>query len=279
VSREGTGVRAIGSRAALSAMRISPDGSTLAVGLRDPGIGTSDIWLLGLDRETKRRFTFESAMEQRPVWTPDGSRIFYASDKSSYPDIYARAVGGSEDETILAEPGVQFPRDVSPDGRVLLYQTYDGANPGGDLYVMPLDGSGQPSVFLATPFDEGADARFSPDGRFVLYTSDESGQMQIYVRPFPGPGPARQISIEGGTRPRWSPDGRLVYYMDERRLMTVVFSPGTGTDDEPAPQFTFASEIGEIEVLPSGDGFVVEALDQDSAAPIRVYVNWTHLLQ
>jgi hypothetical protein len=144
---------------------------------------------------------------------------------------------------------------------------------------MPLDGSGERSVFLATPFDEGADARFSPDGRFVLYTSDESGQMQVYVRPFPGPGPARQISIEGGTRPRWGPDGRRVYYMDERRLMTAAFSPGGGTTDEPVAQFAFDSDIGEIEVLPSGDGFVVGALDEDSRAPTRVYVNWTRLLE
>jgi Tol biopolymer transport system component len=279
VSREGTGVRAVGSRAALTAMRISPDGSTLAVGLRDLLIGTTDIWLLGLDRETRRRFTFGDAMDHRPIWAPDGSRIFYASDRSSIPDIYARSVGGSDDETIVAEPGLQFPRDVSPDGRVLLYWTSERADESGDLYVLPLDGSGKPKVFLKTPFNEGADARFSPDGRFVLYTSDETGPLQIYVKPFPGPGPARQISIGGGRAPRWSPDGRRIHYIHQRQLMTVAFSPGDGTASEPVEQFAFDSEIGEMEVLPSGNGFLVGALDDDSAAPIRVYGNWTRLLR
>jgi serine/threonine protein kinase len=279
VSREGIRRSTVGSRASIGHMRISPDGSTLAVALEDPKVGTYDVWLLGLDRETKRRFTFESNWENAPVWTPDGSRIFYSSDRAGYPDIYARAVDGSEDERIVGEASSQYPQDVSPDGRLLLYQTFDDPATRGDLYDLPLDGDGKRKVFLKTPFTEGSDARFSPDGRFVLYTSNETGQMQVYIRPFPGPGPARQISIDGGTRPRWSPDGRRIYYMNERQLMTAVFSPGGGTASEPARQFTFDSEIGEIEVLPSGDGFVVEALDENSTAPFRVYVNWTRLLQ
>jgi serine/threonine protein kinase/Tol biopolymer transport system component len=279
VSREGIRRGTVGSRALVDRFRISPDGSTLAAARQDPRVGTYDIWLLGLGRETQRRFTFESTWEGDPVWSPDGRRIFYSSDKAGPPDIYARAVDRSEDERIVAETGPQYPRDVSPDGRLLLYQTFDDPTTHGDLYVLPLDGSAKRKVFLKTPFSEGSEARFSPDGRFVLYTSDETGQQQVYVRPFPGPGPAREISIDGGRAPRWSPDGRHVYFVHDRKLMTEAFSPRGGTASEPVVQFTFDSEIGAIEVLPSGDGFVAEALHENSRAPLRVYVNWTRLLE
>ncbi|HUP47480.1 MAG TPA: hypothetical protein VNA04_01690 [Thermoanaerobaculia bacterium] len=188
-------------------------------------------------------------------------------------------IDSGEEELLLARHDVQFPLDVSPDGKFLLYQTFEEPGSSGDLFVMPLEGERKPRPFVKTPFAEGAVARFSPNGGWVAYVSSESGRPQVYVKPFPGPGRSRQISIGRGTTPRWSADGTRLFFLNQRQVMMVDFSPASGTAvGEPRLLFETASEIGTWEVAADGR-FLATMEVEESTAPLRVVVNWPRLLK
>ncbi len=276
---DGKSTGSLDTEGAIGNLRVSPDGSRVAVAVEDPKLGTLDIWLYGLDRRTKRRLTLDSGWENHPVWTPDGSRLLYAWDRIGWPDIYVRTIDGAgEDELIVAEPDVQFPRDVSPDGKWLLYFTRADISNNGDLWLARLDSPGEREPFVASPFVESW-GRFSPDGRFVAYQSNASGEWQVYVKPFPGPGSARQISLEQAGWPRWSADGTRLLWMWEDRMMSVRISPESGAPiGEPEELFTSSAEIGAWEPLPNGEGFVAEIRNASDSAPLRVYLDWKRLI-
>lgn len=279
LTAEGKPSSPIGPAASYEDMRISPDGKSLAVGIADAKVGTADIWIQGLDRETTRRLTFEASWEGTPVWSPDGARLYYAADRTGWPDIYTRVIDSGEEELLLARHDLQFPLDVSPDGKFLLYQTFEEPGSSGDLFVMPLEGERKPRPFVKTPFAEGAEARFSPNGRWIAYVSSESGRPQVYVKPFPGPGRSRQISIDRGGGPRWSANGRRLFFLNQRQVMVVDFSPASGTAvGEPRLLFETASEIGTWEVAADGR-FLAAVETQEGTAPLRVVVNWPRLLK
>ena len=185
---------------ALAGPRVSPDGHRVAVSRRVEG--NSDIWLL--DGTRPSRFTFDAAEDLTPVWSPDGTRIVFSSNRTGVYELYQKLTSGAgAEDLLLASPHTKMPADWSTDDRFLLYQSNDPQT-GRDLWVLPMEGdrpstgssssSGRPEAlegrtpwaFLKTPFNEHA-GKFSPDGRWVAYMSDESGSSEIYVRPFGGP--------------------------------------------------------------------------------------------
>ena len=185
----------------------SPDGKRLAVDI-DEG-GNSDLWVYELERETLSRLTFDEGNDHGPVWTPDGQWVTFASNRGGGRVLnlyWKRADGTGDAERLTESSNSQFPFSWSPDGKVLaFFEPSPGTNM--DLWTLPMEGDGagglkpgKPTQFLRMSFRQW-DPAFSPDGRWIAYQSDESGQFEVYVRPFPGPGGKWQISTTGGRMP------------------------------------------------------------------------------
>ena len=173
-----------------------------------------DIFVYDLKRETMSRLTFAAQDVKHPVWTPDGKHIAYSGRGGIF---WMRADGGGEKQRLSESTDQLFADSFSPDGRRLAYSELNPKT-GADLWTIPLDLSdpdhpkpGKPEPFLQTSGQEFM-AKFSPDGRWIAYYSDESGRNEVYVRPFPGPGGKWQISSGGGNLPIWSSTARQLFY-------------------------------------------------------------------
>jgi len=187
-------------------LEVSPDGSRLVVEV--DAEGNSDLWVHDLKRDVPTRLTFGKGAESFGIWAPDSQSIYFSSERDGKTGIYRRASDGSgEDELILKDRDAS-PSSVSPDGRSLVFTEVIGGS--GNLWILPLDG-GDPRPFAAGPaFEYGA--RYSPDGRWILYGSNESGPFEAYVRPASAERGKWQISRNGGVYPCWSRDGRSIIY-------------------------------------------------------------------
>lgn len=253
-------------------LSVSGQGDRVIVPIVDHHEGTSALWIQGLTRETSTRVTFSPAAEVNPVVTPDGSRIFFASDAQSALDIFEAPLDGSEPpKVVVAATNLQVPNDISPDGRFLLFTSNQNQTATKqDLWVLPLNGDRKPRPFLATPASENGGV-FSPDGKWIAYDSDATGTFQVYVRPFPGPGPARPVSTTGGNAPRFSVDGKRIFFENSGKVMAADFRDGLV--GEPQQLFEMTDRIQSWQ--PVGDRFLmVLASDLDSAVPSRVIVGW-----
>jgi serine/threonine protein kinase/Tol biopolymer transport system component len=272
----------------LSAPSVSPDGRRVAV-QRTVG-GNLDIWLL--DGSRTSRFTFDAAQDRYPIWSPDGSRIAFDSDRTGAFDLYQKSSSGVGVEELLAESAqTKVPHDWSADGRFLLYVSIDPQT-GRDLWVLPVEGNRKPWVFLKTSFDERQSA-FSPDGRWVAYESNESGRYEIHVRALAAPVASDaaadvvgqwQVSTAGGVYPRWRPDGKELYYLSPTGAMMAAPIVVTGSAFEPGAAVTlFPTRIygGGVEQQQgrqydvTRDGrFLINAELDNAAAPITLLMNW-----
>jgi hypothetical protein len=206
-----------------------------------------DLWIYDLARGLPTRFTFDSKDDRTAVWTPDGKAIYFESDRKGIFNIYRKAANGSGGEELLFEDSQpKVPGSISPDGKLLLFGR-QGEKTLSDLWTLPLQPPGsagskvEPQIYLQTPFNEGS-GRFSPDGQWVVYQSNDSGQVQVYAAPFPGPGGKRQISPNGGSFARWRKDGKEIFYFTaEGQLMAAEVAARNGT-----------LEVGQVRELFSG---------------------------
>jgi Tol biopolymer transport system component len=250
--------------------------------------GNADIWLLDATRTT--RFTFDPSLDRFPIWSPDGSRIVFDSNRKGRRDLYVKPSNGAGNEEPLLETAQDTaPDDWSRDGRFLLYHSSDPQT-SWDLWVLPMQGDRKPFVFLKTNFDERR-AQFSPDGHWVAYTSNESGRYEIYVRPFSGTssgastGGQWQVSTSGGINPRWRADGKELYYIaPDSKLMAAPIAASGETIAPGTPVALFQTRIagGAIDVGfgnqfdVSNDGhFLINTVLEDAASPITLLQNWT----
>src|SRR5262249_52876426 len=150
---------------------------------------------------------FDAGSDVRPVWSPDGSRVVFQSNRNGIFNLYWKLSNfAGADEVLLESDQNKSPLDWSSDGRFLLFRN-SSPQTGADLWILPVFGDKKPFSFLKTPFDE-SDGQFSPDGKWIAYQSNESGRFEIYVQPFPGPGGKFQISTNGGAQPRWNKNGK-----------------------------------------------------------------------
>lgn len=232
VDREGKVMGTVGELAnyfAVGGLRLSLDGTRLAVTKYRAG-GAVNIWLLDLSQGgASTRFTFGSRIDVSPVWSPDGSRIIFSSNRDGQYNLYQKPANGVKDEEILLKSSEdKTATSWSPDGRFLLY-TVVHPKTKGDLWVLPLENDKKPVPFLRTEFNE-TQARFSPDGHWVAYTSDESGQAEVYLRSFSmnsagtavEAGAKWQVSNGFGAEPRWRGDGRELYYRSRDGKLLAV---------------------------------------------------------
>ena len=256
---------------------LSPDEKRVAVERLDKGTG--DIWLIDIARNTPTKFTFDPAWDFAPVWSPDGSKIVFSSTRDGVPNLYVKPASGSgNEELLLKSSGSKTPADWSLDGEFILYSE---RNPKGkyDLWVLPLEGDKMPRPFGQDKFRK-VGATFSPDGKWVAYSSDESGQVEVYVQPFPGPGAKHQVSTSGGFRPIWRRDGKELFYVTtDRKLMAVELNTdSTFGYSLPKPLFDTRIRGGLRAYAVSRDGqrFLINDLIESSGpSPITVVLNWT----
>jgi serine/threonine-protein kinase len=195
--------------------RLSPDGRRVANSISTGASArddSSDIWIFDVERRTRTRLTFDG-QNGYPIWSPDGRTITYGGSASGKAGLYRVAAdGSSKPELLLATLSYPAPSSWSPDGKTLLYSQADGGK-SQRIWMLPVSGSaaGKPApLHDATALEN--EAEFSPDGRWVAYASDESGQMEIYVQPFPGPGAKTRVSTNGGLSSRWARSGREIFY-------------------------------------------------------------------
>ncbi len=291
VDRSGAALGTVGAPdgSGLSHPRVSPDGRRVAVYRTVQG--NSDIWLL--DGARASRFTFDAALDERPLWSPDGTRLVFRSNRTGQFDLYQKlASGAGVEEPLVPSDQTKSPYSWSADGRFLLYLILD-PQANADLWVVPMMGDRTPSVFLETPYRETYGV-FSPDGQWVAYQSDESGRPDIYVRPFVPPDAARratgaavgqwQVSTAGGVFPAWRPDGRELYYLNAAGAMMAAPITVTGATLEPgAPVALFPTRIygGGVDAQQgrqydvARDGRFLINTELDSAdTPITLLQNW-----
>jgi eukaryotic-like serine/threonine-protein kinase len=266
--------------------RLSPDGKRLAVDLYDPQSRNIDVWLCDIGRDVWTRFTFDLAIDRWPVWSQDGSRIFFSSNrKNGHYDIYQRSSGGAgNDELALSSGQDKVPTNVSADGKFLAYYTTGSTKTQSDLWVLPLSSQGaggdrQPIQFLQTEFTEQAGV-FSPDGRWLAYVSNESSKSHVYVRPFPGPGGKYQVSTVSGARPRWRKDGKEIFYLaDDNKLMAAEVKSSGASFEVGVVHALFEThpyQLGQAyDCTADGQRFLVNTIaGEETSSPVTLVVNW-----
>jgi Tol biopolymer transport system component len=266
--------------------RISPDGKRIVASQAG-----SEIYLVDVGRDVSTRFTFNKGVNMFPAWSPDGHRVYYASAAAGSFDLYWKSADMSGPEELLLRSEIsKYPTDVSPDGRFLMFSQLSPKT-GIDLFLLPLTDAGgdrKPVAFLQTPAAEQSGV-FSPDGKWVAYTSDESGRSEIYLRPFSPPGTdrsqagQRQVSKGGGQFARWRGDSRELYYFSgENKIaaVTIETSP-TVQIGVPRPLFgAFLSIAQRFAVTADGQRFLMAApVGEAHGAPATVVVNWTKALK
>jgi dipeptidyl aminopeptidase/acylaminoacyl peptidase len=281
------------TRGAYRAVAISPDGTRAATEYHETADGNPfDIWLVDAGG-ARTRFTSDPASDTMPVWSPDGKRIVFSSNRGGdIFNLYVKdAAGGSAEQLLLQSPESKLVQDWSPDGRFLLYNvsgSSGGAQASIHLWVLPMFGDDRkPRPYLQTEFAV-SQARFSPDGRWVAYSSNESGPREVYVRPFPdAAGGKIMVSRNGGVSPHWRRDGRELFYVSaDSKMMAVEVTTGpqfhSGT---PAPLFTapIRARVGvsapRFDVTPDGQRFLfaAESAAGDAASapsPFTLVQNW-----
>ncbi len=270
---------------AISEPALSPDVQLVAVSARE-GSSPPDIWIHDISRSLKTRLSFAPEDESRPVWSPDGKQIAYSHRHSGQSDIVVKPADGSgEAQPLVSTDAREDLLDWSADGTRVLYEVIDPKN-GSDLWYLERkpDGSDYEShPFLQTPFNEDS-ARFSPDGRFIAYCSNESGEVGVYVRPFPQGGARWQVSSGEGRQPRWRRDGKEIFYVEGDTMIAVSVSTRPGFSvgkparlfQNPTLPWTLTGFAVRYDVSPDGERFVLREPvgSGDSPPAIRVVENW-----
>jgi len=259
--------------ACLRSGELSPDGRTLAITTQRGEEGLHDVLLMDMARGTLTRLTTGECGAGR--WSPDGKRIAFSAGRSGILDLYWKMVGSTRpDEELFVSKEAKNISDWSPDGKYILFSSQSPAT-ARDVWALPITGADRTPFPVAQTASEETNGRFSPDGKWVAYVSDETGRDEIYARPFPGPGPPFRMSTGGGDVPFWRRDGKELYYTTEGRLMAVSISgSASGALDIGMPQMLFKVRGTAV---PTSDGqrfLVLTPVGEVATPPVTVIVNW-----
>jgi Tol biopolymer transport system component/tRNA A-37 threonylcarbamoyl transferase component Bud32 len=295
--RTGTSLGTIAPPADYGGVSLSPDGKRLAFDIYDYSSGNRDIWIYDIARGLKTRFTFDPSVDQSPVWSPDGSRIAFCSDRKEHLDLYQKTTSGAGVEEVLLEsPGAKFPVDWSADGTFIAYIIYE-IKKTDDVWILPVDpgGAGEdrmPFAFLQAESDEDV-SQFSPDMRWISYLSNESGNVEVYVCPFigadgrPTVSQSRkwQVSTNGvgynaGVCIKWNRNGKELFYLsNDNKLMAADVKASGSTFDVGAirPLFEVKAKglVGFYDVTADGQKFLIGIqVGGQSVTPLTLVTNW-----
>ena len=287
--RTGKQLGALTSPGGYTAPALSPDEKSVAVSRVDLQNGTAaDIWLINLERGTQIRLTSDPASEIYPAWSPAGDRITFVSNRNGQTSIYQKLSNGSApEEPLVTSAELKYNPSFSPDGKFIMYAQFNPKT-NADLYLVSTGSDRKIQMFLQTNFIE-AQPRVSPNGRWVAYISNETGQFEVYVQTFPVAGGGKVlVSVGGGSQPQWRGDGReLYYYSPNRKLMAVEVNGDGSTFTVGVAQPLFDIRItgafdqsfpGNGYYTPSRNGnrFLVSAVPEATERQqINVILNWT----
>ena len=267
--------------------RISPDGTRLAVEVVESG--NRDVWIYDLVRKTFRPLTFDPASDGRPVWTPDGRRIAFSStrDRGGFNLFWQPADGAPQVERLTTEPNSnRNPWAFTPDAKMLVFSE---ANPDTqiDVHLLSMERGYPSKPLLHERFIEGHPA-LSPDGRWIAYRSNETGRLEVYVRPFPRVDEGKwPITTDGGSVPFWAPSGRELFYQNGDLVMVVpIETEPTFTPGKPQVLFSWGLPLNfrNVDVSPDGQRFLVikdvpQTLEPSARDEITVVLNWAEELK
>jgi eukaryotic-like serine/threonine-protein kinase len=262
--RQGNRVGTVGEAGVYRTLSLSRDGKRVAAERTEPGTQNRDIWVFDTAGGTGTRLTTDPAWDAFPVWSPDGSRIVFTSNRGGTFDLYQKAANGGGNEELFYKSGEgKGPNDWSPDGKYLVYYSI-----GQPTHLRLLAVNGPPER-PATPVVDNQfssiTGRFSPDGRWILYGSNESGKTEVSVRPFDSAtgaiGNAVVITADGGRYPLWRGDGKEIYYMNgDGMVMAMEVTPGkTFGKGPPKPLFQAPAGVLFWDVAPDGQRFLMPA--------------------
>ncbi len=281
--RQGKKLGTVGEQAIYTNPALSPDGKRLAVSRFDQAADSRDIWVLDLVRGVSSRFTFDKTDHTNPLWSPDGSRLAFSWQRkgTSIRSIYWKAAGGAGgEERLLEDGGNNSPEDWSPDGKFILFNVGNH-----DVYAVTLNGDRKPSPVLKGDFIQDH-SRLSPDGRWIAYTSQESGRREVFVQPFPPSGAKWQVSNNGGTEPSWRRDGKEMYYIEGADFKAVEVKASGSSFEAGLPKTLFSVQLDAVirrnryVAAPDGQRFLfVTAPRNPDTAPFVVVQNWQTLLK
>jgi Tol biopolymer transport system component len=276
----------VGPAADYGSPALAPDGSRLAVDIYDPSTKTRDIWILDLDRGSRTRFTFDPADDMDPVWSPDGSRVAWTSDRKGVRDLYVKSASGAgQDEPLLVSSLPKGAEDWSRDGGYLMFNQPVEGGPVFSIFALPMTPGveSKPFPVVATEFRQ-RQGKLSPDSKFLAYVSSPSSrQVEVYVQRFPSSGGRWQVSPSGGTEPRWRADGKELYYVSGNKLLAVSVKADGAGFEAGVPHVLFEAPFVPLQGLrnryvAARDGrFLVNTLPeqtQTERSSISVLVNW-----
>jgi serine/threonine protein kinase len=284
--RAGTQVAALGAPADYGDVALSPDGARLAVSVVDPARSTRDLWLYDTDGRPGQRLTVDPGDEFAPVWSPDGRRLLFSATKGGLVDLYITDLSAAASSPLEVDTLRQgrFATDWSRDNRFFMYIGGGRAIATSDLWVAPVANPRQARPLLDSAFIE-THGRVAPTGRWLAYTSNETGRLEVYADRFPDRGAKRIVSVGGGGWPRWSRDGTELYYLSpDSNLMAVAVRATRERLDSSAPSRLFAVrprppvrlDAYSYDVSPDGRRFVVNTLIEEPASTvITLVLNWT----
>jgi Tol biopolymer transport system component len=286
--RNGKQVGAVPGEDAYAGIALSRDGKKLAYYLDGTGF---DVWGFDIARGVKIPLTFGASSGQGnlyPVWSPDGKYVAYTSYRNGTYGLYQKSADGSGAETLLLEGIDHFrvPTSWSTDGKFLVYHegvsggTYANGVPGGwSIWILPLFGEHKAYPFIQSTFS-AREASFSPDGKWLAYCSNESGEYRVYVVPFPGPGGKWQVSLGDGRGPLWRRDGKEIFYLSaDNKLMAVRVETSGGSFTAGGARALFDSHsygvFGRYDASADGQRFVVVYEGNRPSSTLTSVVNWT----
>jgi Tol biopolymer transport system component/predicted Ser/Thr protein kinase len=286
LDRSGKETGSIGEPAPFGTLRLSPDGQRIAADVYDPVHDTTDIWIYNAAAGTGAKFVFGQAHETNPVWSPDGSRIVFTSDrkaKSGRGDLWMKPLDGGKEEILGESEDARTPEDWSRDGRFISCNVIP-ARGKRDYEIWVLDTAEHNRVApFATDALAVVGSRFSPDGRWIAYASNESGRVDVYVRPFPSGAGTWQVSSAGGGFPVWRRDGKELFFvsLDSKLMAVPVDADSKFHAGAPVVLFPVHNSGGgaNYDVSPDGQRFLVNSPASDLASPpLDLFVRWTALL-
>lgn len=259
---------------------LDPSGRFVASETTDPESQNTDVWTYDLETRSAKRLTFDPALDSLPVWSPDGSRMIFASNRELKFDLYLKDSNGAQEEKIIPQDGPdRFPTDWSRDGKYVIYGR------AGELWYVTFPDL-RPALFLKGTAMLKA-ARFSPDGKWVAYASNESGKWEIYVTSFPDAHGKWQVSSGGGDQPRWRGDGKELFYLSsDVKMMAVPVKTGANFDAgtvtalfQANPREMFAtSEMFAYDVSKDGQKFLINSQRKTAVTPMSIVLNWSSKL-
>jgi eukaryotic-like serine/threonine-protein kinase len=282
--RKGNEIGAVGKPDVYANVALSPNGKVVGLDKTDEENQNTDMWTYDLQRGTAKRLTFDPAMDADPVWSPDGKKILFASSRAGLFQLYIKNADGGEEEKRLplddGDKADEYPTSWSPDGKYILYERTTEAT---ELWAAKMPEL-KTSALLKGP-QTTKNGQFSPDGKWLAYTSNESGKWEIYVTSFPELRGKWQVSNAGGTQPRWRGDCKELFYLaSDGKMMAVPLTAGEHFDSG-APLTLFqasarervaGSELVTYDVAKDGQQFLINTqMEKEETQPMMVVLNWS----